>query len=187
MAVAVKEPRAGGLPSEVGLPRVAAVAALVIVALALQSTVLAQTTILGVRPQLVLVVVICFAYVDGPRVGLVTGFAGGLLQDLLPFPTIVGLTALVYTLLGFGVGTLRQFAPTDSVWSPVLAVAAGSAAAELSYAGLSIILGQPWVSLSFTARVAGLVVLYNVLLTPFVFPLVRRVAQRFRPERVYKW
>ncbi len=187
MAVTARQAPGGGVASEIGLPRVAAVAGLVVFALALQSTVLAQTTVLGVRPQLVLVVVICFAYLDGPRVGLVTGFAGGLLQDLLPFPTIVGLTALVYTLLGFGIGTLRQFAPSDSVWSPVFAVAVGSAAAELSYAGLSIILGQPWVSLSFTARVAGLVVLYNTLLTPFVFPLVRRVADKFRPERVYKW
>ena len=41
--------------------------------------------------------------------------------------------------------------------------------------------------LGYTVRVAGLVVLYNTLLTPFVFPLVRRVAERFRPERVHRW
>jgi hypothetical protein len=36
-------------------------------------------------------------------------------------------------------------------------------------------------------RVAGLVVLYNTLLTPFLFPLTRKIADRFRPERVYRW
>jgi hypothetical protein len=47
-------------------------------------------------------------------------------------------------------------------------------------------MGQRWVSLEETVKIAGLVVLYNTLLTPFVFPLIRRVADRFRPERVVR-
>lgn len=187
MAMTARVPRTPGILSEIGLPRVLAVAAVIVLALALQSTLLAQATILGVIPQVVFVVVVCLAYLDGERVGVVTGFSAGLLQDLLPFPAVIGLTALVYTLVGFAVGSFRQFAPSDSVWMPVLAVALASAVAEFSYATLSIILGEPWVGLGYTARVAGLVVLYNTLLTPFVFPIVRRVADRFRPERVHRW
>jgi rod shape-determining protein MreD len=182
-----RAPRTPGIFNEMGLPRMFAVGAVIIVALALQSTLLAQATVLGVIPQVVLVVVVSLAYLDGERVGVVAGFSAGLLQDLLPFPAVIGLTALVYTLVGYAVGSLRQFAPADSVWTPVLAVAVASAVAEFSYASLSIILGEPWVGLGYTARVAGLVVLYNTLLTPFVFPLVRRVADRFRPERVHRW
>ena len=179
---------AGGVLGEIGLARIAAVAAVVIGALALQSTLLARLTLLGVIPQLVLVVVVSLAYTDGERVGVVVGFTAGLLQDLLlPPQSILGLTALIYTFVGYAAGTLRQFAPPDSVWTPVLAVALASAVAEVSYPLLSIIMGRPWVSLAYTAKVAGLVVLYNTLLTPFVFPLTRRVADRFRPERVYRW
>lgn len=186
MSVAAKQARE--TLADMGVGRVAAIAALVILAFALQTTLLQQATILGVVPQLVLVVVVSLAYLDGERVGLVVGFAGGLLQDLtLPPGSIVGLTALVYTLIGFGVGSLRQYAPTGSVWTPVLVVMLASAGAEASYALLAIMFGQPWVSLSFTAKVAGLVVVYNTLLTPFAFPLVRRVADRVRPERVYRW
>jgi hypothetical protein len=43
------------------------------------------------------------------------------------------------------------------------------------------------VSFVFTVKVIGLVVLYNTLLTPLLFPLIRRVADRFRPERVHRW
>jgi hypothetical protein len=43
------------------------------------------------------------------------------------------------------------------------------------------------VGFDFTVKVAGLVILYNTLLTPFVYPLVRKVADRYRPERVYRW
>lgn len=185
--MAISVPRKSTILGEIGLPRMLAVGTLLVVTLALQSTLLAQATILGVIPQVVLVVVVCLAYLDGERVGVVTGFSAGLLQDLLPFPAVIGLTALVYTLVGYGVGILRQYAPAESVWTPVLVVALASAVAEFGYAGLSIILGEPWVGLGYTARVAGLVVLYNTLLTPFVFPLVRRIADRFRPERVHRW
>lgn len=187
MAMTANEPRNPGLFGDLGLGRALAMGAMVLLAVALQSTLLARLTLLGVIPQLVLVVVVSLAFLDGPRVGLVVGFAGGLLQDLLLPQSIIGLTALVYTLVGYGVGSLRQFAPGESVWSPVFAVALASAVAELGYAMLAIILGQEWVSISFTVKVTGLVVLYDTLLTPFAFPLVRRIAARFRPEKVYRW
>lgn len=165
-----------------------AAAATVVVAIAVQSTVLASATLLRVIPQLVLVVIVSFAYLEGERVGMVTGFTAGLLQDLLlPPPSLVGLTALVYTLIGYGVGALREYTASESVWTPVLAVAAASAAAEFGYASMAIILGQPWVSFGLTLQITGLVVLYDVLLTPFVFPLVRKIAGRLHPERVYRW
>ncbi len=117
------------------------------------------------------------------------GFFGGLLIDLrIEDPSaLMGLTALIYTIVGYGVGSIRRFTTSESVWMPVFVVAIASAVVEVSYAGLSIILGQQWVSLAFTAKAAGLVVLYNTLLTPFIFPIVRRVADRFRPKRVYRW
>jgi rod shape-determining protein MreD len=185
--MATAKARAPGFPAEAGLARVAAIAGVVVAALALQTTLLARLTLIGVIPQLVLVVVVSLAYLDGESVGVVMGFAGGLLIDLTSLQSIVGLTALVYTLIGYSVGYLRQFATGESVWTPVFAVALASAIAEGSYALMSIILGQAWVGIGFTAKVMGLVTLYNTLLTPFTFPLVRRVADRFRPERVYRW
>jgi rod shape-determining protein MreD len=172
--------------TEMGIPRAAAMAATLVLAITIQSTVLAQATLLGVIPQLALVVFVSFAFVDGERVGIVTGFFAGLVIDLLLPQAIVGLTALVYTLIGYGVGSFRQFTTGESVWTPVLVVAVASAVAEIGYALLAIMLGEPWVSISDTAKVAGLVVVYNVLLTPFVFPLIRRISDRFRPERVYR-
>jgi rod shape-determining protein MreD len=178
--------RAAGFLGEIGVARVAAMGAVVIAALALQSTLLARLTILGVIPQLVLVAVVCLAFLEGERVGVVVGFAGGLLLDLqLPPGSILGLTALVYTFIAYGVGVVRQFSAGESVWAPVFTVAAASAIAEGSYALLAILLGQEWVSVAMTTKLAGLVILYNTLLTPFAFPLVRRVADKVRPERVF--
>jgi rod shape-determining protein MreD len=172
-----------------GLNRVAAIATLLVVALALQTTVLTRATLLGVIPGLVLVVVVSLAFTDGERVGTVAGFFGGLLLDLrLEDPSaIMGLTALIYTMIGYVVGNVQRYSTSESVWMPVVVVAVASAVAEFSYATFSIMFGQQWVSLAFTAKAAGLVILYNTLLTPFVFPVVHKVADKFRPERVHRW
>ncbi|MDQ4064770.1 MAG: rod shape-determining protein MreD [Actinomycetota bacterium] len=179
------EPRPQSALTELGVPLALALACLVLLALAVQSTLLSYATILGVIPQLVLVVICCVAFIEGEHVGLVAGFFGGLFQDLqLADGSIVGLYALVFTVIGYGVGLLREYTTPDSVWTPVIAIGVASALAELAYALLAILLGQEWIGMALTAQIAGLVVLYNVLLSPLVFPLVKRVRDRYRPEHV---
>lgn len=184
MAADVKTP---GTLTDLGILRAVAVAILLVASLVIQSTVLEQVTFLGVTPQLGLIVVVSLAYLNGSRVGVVSGFIAGLLLDLqLPEQgTIVGITPLLYVMLGYGVGAMREYSLSESVWAPVFTVTAVSAIFEFSYAGLSIIMGLKWVGLVYTAKVAGLVVLYNTLLTPFVFPLVRRISNRYGPSKVY--
>ena len=173
--------RAQPLGDGLALGRVLTLAALLVASIAIQSTLLTHLTLLGVIPQLALVVTVCLAYVDGEVVGASAGFMAGLLLDLLLPQSAVGLTALIYTLMGYGVGFFRQYFPAESVLAPVLAVAVASAGAEIGYAALAVLLGQSWVSFTFTLKLAGLVVLYDTLLTPLVFPLVRNVADRFHP------
>ena len=185
MSVSAKSSRLG--TADLSMARPAAVTAILIVALAIQSTLLTKVTILGVIPQLLFVVVVSLAYLEGEVMGVVVGFFGGLFQDLLLPESILGLTALVYTLAGYAVGTFRSYVPSQSVWTPVITVAFASVAAEGSYALLAIMMGERWVSVANTAKIAGLVVLYNTLLTPFVFPLVKRIADRVRPERVVRF
>lgn len=178
--------RRASVVSELGFARPAAVAAVLIAAVALQSTLLTKVTILGVIPQLAFVVVVSLAYLEGEKVGLVVGFFAGLLVDLLLPLSITGLTALVYTSIGYLIGSVRHLTSADSVWVPVFAVGVASAVAELGYALLAIMMGERWVSLGYTAKVAGLVALYNTLLTPFVFPVVKKIADKVRPERVVR-
>ena len=42
-------------------------------------------------------------------------------------------------------------------------------------------------SWAFVARAGPLVALYNLLLAPVVYPLVRRLAAEAAPEQVYRW
>ena len=86
------------------LRRTLALAAVIVTALLLQSTVFSQIKLLGVRPELLYVVTILMAILEGPNEGAVVGFAGGMAQDfLLDQPK--GITALTLTLLGLHGGS----------------------------------------------------------------------------------
>jgi rod shape-determining protein MreD len=72
---------------------------LLVVALAVQVSVLARLPLPGATPDLVLLAVVALALAHGPGFGLVAGFAAGLGSDLVPpADHAVGRWALVLTL-----------------------------------------------------------------------------------------
>ena len=151
-------------------------------ALLLQSTVLARMSFLQARPDLVLVLVVCFALIDGPGVGMVAGFSAGLVSDLLS-DHVLGLTALILCVIGYAAGMIRSYLDRLATTTPMLFVGAATAAATLMYAGLSLLLGDPRVAAPDVARTLLLASLYDVVLTPFVFSVVTVLTRRTDAER----
>jgi rod shape-determining protein MreD len=150
-----------------------AVALAVVVALVLQSSVLARLPLPGGPPSLVLVLVVAVGLAGGASAGLATGFAAGLLTDLLSAHP-VGLLALCFALAGFVAGLLE----TDverTVLLPMVVVGVATLAVGLTYLAVLDLLGrQP------AEGIGGLpgTVLYDVMLTPFVVPLVAVAGRR---------
>jgi len=158
----------------------------ILTAILLQSTVFAQITLAKAQPDLVYLVTISMAMLEGPSVGAVTGFAGGMAEDfLLNMPK--GITALTLTLLGYAIGTLRQYIVTPSALLPVLMVGGGTVAGELFYNLVRFLLGQLNIGFADLARSSLLAGAYNAILTPLFYPLLKRVAEASRAKRVFRW
>ena len=98
-----------------------------------------------------------------------------------------GITALTLTLLGYTVGLARQYIVSPSPLLPTLLVAVGTFAGVLFYGIVSFLLGQLDEPLSYLLRVARLSALYNAVLTPLVYPVLRRVFEGSRPRRVVRF
>jgi rod shape-determining protein MreD len=98
-----------------------------------------------------------------------------------------GITALTLTLVGYAVGTVRQFITTPSPFLPILLVAGATLAGVLFYGFVSFLLGQLPAGLLFLLRTAALSALYNALLTPLLYPILRRVTEASRTSKVYRW
>jgi rod shape-determining protein MreD len=163
--------------------RVISLAAIIVTALLLQSTIFAQMKLFGVRPELMYLVTILIAIIEGPGEGMVVGFVGGLAQDFM-LNSPKGLTALTLTLLGYGIGLTRQYITSPSPLLPTVLVGIGTAAGVLFYEVVGFLLGQVEQPLFYTIKVPLLTGLYGAVLTPFVYPLIRRMCERSRPRRV---
>lgn len=154
-----------------------AVAVALLLAVVLQGSVLARLPLPGGAPNLVLVLVLAVALSAGASAGMATGFAAGLLADLGSAHP-VGVLALCFALAGFLTGLLE----TDTergVLGGLAAVAAGAAGTHLAYLGILALLRRP-----AAGGIADLptTVLYDVMLTPFVLPVVAAVTRRLDPD-----
>jgi rod shape-determining protein MreD len=166
--------------------RVLLLAAVILSALLLQTTIFAEINLLGAKPELMYLITIAFAMLEGPASGAITGFVGGMAQDfLLDAPK--GITALTLTLLGYAIGMARQYIVSPSPVLPVVLVALGTFAGVLFYGVVSFLLGQLDSTWLYLLRVAVLSAIYNAILTPLVFPIMRRTAEGSRSRRVVRW
>jgi rod shape-determining protein MreD len=166
--------------------RVLLLSAVILSALLLQTTVFSEINLLGAKPELMYLITIAFAMLEGPASGAITGFVGGMAQDfLLDAPK--GITALTLTLLGYAIGMARQYIVSPSPVLPVVLVALGTFAGVLFYGVVSFLLGQLDSTWIYLLRVAVLSAIYNAILTPLVFPIMRRAAQGSRSRRVVRW
>jgi rod shape-determining protein MreD len=142
---------------------------------AILAAVLLQVTVLnnvpfpgGSGPDLVLVVVVAMALAAGPRDGAIIGFAAGLALDIAPPASgLLGQSALVFCLAGYGCGRLR-LALERSAWLPLAGVALGAAAGEALYALTGLIFGDPDITWQAVRQVLPAAVFYDLLLSPFV-------------------
>jgi len=163
--------------------------AVILTGLILQSTLFAPPngfTLAGARPELMYLITIVLALLEGPASGAIAGFAGGMAEDfLLDFPK--GITALTLTLLGYVIGQLRQYIVTPSPLLPVILVATGTAAGLLFNGLVRFLLGQLNVTALYLVRTALLSAAYNALLTPIFYPVIRRAAEASRTRRVSRW
>ena len=142
-----------------------------VAAMSLQSTVIPVLSIGGVRPDLVLVVVVSAALTAGRETGLICGVFGGLLQDLLsvgPF----GYNTLSKMLLGFLVGLYERKVNQGSLLLPLLAVAAATVGAAVLAVVFLLAYGQERLIASLLVQVLPATAYHILLAVPVHFLIV---------------
>lgn len=142
----------------------------IVFVLALQQVVFGRLPLPGGRPSLLLVFVVAVALAGGSAAGVGVGFTTGLLADALTDHPL-GVLALVFMVVGLLVGTIEAESERSVFWS-IVVVAIAAVGSFGAYAVLLQLVDNG--GIDFGAEVADLpsVVLYDVMLTPFVVPVV---------------
>jgi rod shape-determining protein MreD len=141
----------------------------------LQGTLVARVPLPGGSPSLALLLVVGVALAAGPAAGLGCGFAAGLVIDLMSDHP-AGVLAICLALVGFAVGLLETDPDRSAFW-PMVVVGVSAAAAQLLFAALIGLLGNGGAAAVDQLPAA---VAYDVLLAPFVVPVVAAAERKVR-------
>jgi rod shape-determining protein MreD len=115
-------------------------AAMLLLAVALQGVTAAHFSFLGVTADVFVIVVVLVAVATGATKGLVFGFVAGLLADVA-FLDPLGVHALMYLLIGYGVGRYVEEFGLASAWVVVLLTAGVSFGSQVFYGVLQVAAG----------------------------------------------
>ncbi len=149
--------------------------------LVLQAALINRLPLPGGWPDLTVVCVVAFAFTGGPVYGAVLGFCAGLAADVLPpADHTFARLALAYAVVGYLAGLLED-AEERSVAASVVIVAFASAVAVALFAGAGILVGDQRVTGLAVTRSLIATVIYDVVLAPFVVPLVAAAVRRTEP------
>ena len=140
-------------------------ALVVLVTLVLQVCLFSRFSYEGARPDVMILLAVMAGYRLGPERGAIIGFAAGLSFDIL-LTTPLGLSALVYTVVGYGVGVTTSGMVRTSRWGAPLVAAGGSAVGMVLYALFGAVLGEPTLSGPSLATIVVLVAAVNAAFAP---------------------
>lgn len=144
---------------------------LILVALVVQVTVFADVRISGVAPELLVLFAVMLGFWAGPQRGPTAAFVIGLLWDIY-LPTPLGLSAIVFAMVAFAVGTGGAELFRDSKVQLAAIAGIGTLGAVTGYALLGEVMGQRGLVDLEMLRVALIAGLINALLAPLTKPLV---------------
>lgn len=152
-----------------------------VVVVFVQAGVVSEVPIFGVSVELTPLLVAFIGLICGSATGALAGFGIGLLVDLSLVHTL-GVSSLLFTLIGFWAGRLLELRDPQSPFTPIVA---GALAAGVASVGLSIIeflLGvDAPVSFELLRQIVLGVVVDTIVALPF-WVIVRRALQGALPE-----
>lgn len=155
------------------------VALLLLTAVVLETALLPALTLLGFRPDLLLLVTIALALRDGPLTGARVGAAAGLLGDVLLSTAPIGLGMLVLAVVGALAGWSRPYLAPTSMIAPILLTAAASVLGTAALGVLTALLSEESIGAGLVVQAAIAVGIYNTLLSPLANLVARRLSEAF--------
>jgi rod shape-determining protein MreD len=150
--------------------------ALLVIALVLQISVMSDLRVSGVAPDLMLLLAVCAGMADGPETGAIVGFVAGLLIDLFLQTTPLGLSALTYCIVGFGVGALRRTVIRDNWWLAPLTGLIASGAGVALFVVIGVMVGQSQLTAMPSTTLVEIAVIVAVMNAVLAVPVIRIVS-----------
>ena len=153
--------------------RVLPLGLLALTTVVVQVAVMPHLRLLGVVPDLGLVLTIAVAYHDDAETAAIVGFVTGLGFDLF-LRTPVGASALAYSVTGYLTGVVQAGLIRSSRWLPLVLGGLGGLVGGLMFVGIAILAGADALMGSRTLEIVARAAVYDAIAAMVLFPLVER-------------
>lgn len=171
--IAPRVSRAGGAPAAgVGLGWVAA---LIVVGVLVQVSVMPYVNIADGIPDLMAPIVVVVAVLRGTLVGAVGGFGAGLLVELASPVSTLGVLALLYLVVGAWCGRYCEREEGASLSAPLALSVVAALFVQFGYMAVRLMLGDSMPPSDFVAQVLLPTLVLTALLSPPILLIGRRV------------
>jgi rod shape-determining protein MreD len=149
-----------------------------------QSALLRYIAICGVSPNILLCLVIVFAFLYEEPLGIVFGIAFGILWDI-GFGLYIGVSAVSQTAAALAVMRIKRYLNHELLLPALAAGLAGAVLNNAVYWGLYKLTGIPH-TLLYILKTQPLLIAYDLLFVMIFHLIFRRGVIRHRKDREYK-
>lgn len=155
------------------MKRVLSYAVLILAAFFLQNNVFAAVPLIVTVPNILLILVFAFGFLRGSTEGMLIGFCCGLLSDVF-FSETLGFSALIYTMLGYGIGLLGRLYYTEFVDMPLLLCLLSDMAYHLGIFVFGFLVNGQRALGAYLLTICLPELLYTAIMTLILYPLLRK-------------
>lgn len=162
--------------------RLAVFTGLIVLAILAKTILLPEVAIRTFRPDVLVLVVVAVALVEGTDSGIRLGFAAGLAQDLLSGgAALVGVGALVMMAVGYLAGRARPYLAAAETTGTIALAGALAGGATLAAGILGRMLGTISPSIGRIVAATLIVGLYSAAVSPLVLRPTQRLVRQVPP------
>jgi rod shape-determining protein MreD len=145
----------------------------ILVAFVVQAAIVPHISIMGAKPNLILIIAALYGIMHGPSTGALVGLIGGLFCDLLA-GAYVGLGVLSKSIVGFFAGLVQRTIFVENIILPMAAIFVATGISEFVYVSFLFLIGETVPLKLLIMRIILPTAMYNAAVTPFVYAAIRR-------------
>ena len=136
----------------------------------IESTIISYISILGYVPNIALIIITVVSLLKGKYHGAFLGLFLGLTQDIL-FGKVLGVNALIYFILVYTTGLIRNALNVDNLTIPVITTGLVTIAYNLLYFLIMFFLSMDINKNVLMKNIFSLEILYNGILSIFLYKI----------------
>lgn len=154
----------------------------IIICYVLQTSMFGYINLADIMPNLLLILVVSYAYMRGRMTGLLLGLFSGLLIDLMSGGYIIGLYALIYMLIGYCIGYTYRYYSNDDYTFPILIIAVSDFAYGLLFYIFEFLLRGRLNFLFYLRRLILPEIIYTLVVSVVLYKLLHMINNRLVPR-----